>query len=46
MQLLIDMRKEAKAKKDYVTSDRIRKQLIGLGIELKDEKNGEMSWNR
>ena len=45
MQLLIDIRKEAKAKKDYATSDKIRKQLTDLGIDLKDEKDGAMSWN-
>lgn len=45
MQLLIEVRKEAKAKKDYATSDKIRKQLTGLGIDLKDEKDGAMSWN-
>jgi cysteinyl-tRNA synthetase len=44
MQLLIDIRKEAKTKKDYATSDKIRKQLANLGIELKDEKDGSMSW--
>ena len=45
MQLLIDIRKEAKSKKDFVTSDKIRNQLARLGITLKDEKSGEMSWN-
>jgi cysteinyl-tRNA synthetase len=45
MQLLIDIRKEAKSKKDYATSDKIRKQLTELGIDLKDEKDGSMSWN-
>jgi len=45
MQVLIDLRKEAKAKKDYATSDSIRKQLQGLGIELKDEKNGTVSYS-
>ncbi len=45
MQLLIDIRKEAKGKKDFVTSDKIRNQLAQLGILLKDEKSGEMSWN-
>lgn len=44
MQLLIDIRKEAKGKKDFVTSDKIRNQLGELGISLKDEKGGEMSW--
>ncbi len=44
MQLLIDIRKEAKAKKDYATSDKIRIQLNEMGILLKDEKDGNMSW--
>jgi cysteinyl-tRNA synthetase len=44
VKLLIDVRREAKARKDYVTSDKIRNQLLELGIQLKDEKNGEMSW--
>ena len=44
MQLLIDIRKEAKNKKDFATSDKIRNQLTELGITLKDEKGGEMSW--
>jgi cysteinyl-tRNA synthetase len=45
MQLLIDIRKEAKTKKDFATSDKIRNQLNALGILLKDEKGGEMSWS-
>ena len=45
MQLLIDIRKEAKKRKDFATSDMIRNQLAGLGILLKDEKSGDMSWN-
>ncbi len=45
MSLLIDIRKEAKMKKDYQTSDRIRKQLLELGISLKDEKDGRVSFN-
>jgi cysteinyl-tRNA synthetase len=44
MQLLIDIRKEAKEKKDYTTSDKIRKHLLAQGIILKDEKDGNMSW--
>ena len=44
MDLLIDIRKEAKTKKDYATSDKIRNQLSALGIEIKDEKDGGMSW--
>jgi cysteinyl-tRNA synthetase len=45
MELLIDIRKEAKTKKDFATSDKIRKQLTGLGINLKDEKDGGVSWS-
>ncbi|HMU44895.1 MAG TPA: cysteine--tRNA ligase [Chitinophagaceae bacterium] len=45
MQLLIDIRKEAKSKKDFATSDKIRNQLSQLGITLKDEKDGGMSWS-
>ena len=45
MQLLIDIRKEARNKKDFATSDKIRNQLSRLGIALKDEKGGEMSWS-
>src|SRR5436189_358835 len=43
MELLIDIRKEAKGKKDFATSDTIRNQVTRLGINLKDEKGGEMS---
>jgi cysteinyl-tRNA synthetase len=45
MQLLIDIRKEAKTKKDFATSDKIRNQLSQLGITLNDEKDGGMSWS-
>jgi cysteinyl-tRNA synthetase len=44
IQLLIDIRKEAKSKKDYATSDKIRQQLQQHGILLKDEKDGSVSW--
>ncbi len=45
MQLLIEIRKEAKGKKDFVTSDKIRNQLAAAGVLIKDEKGGEMSWS-
>lgn len=45
MQLLVDIRKEAKSKKDFSTSDKIRNQLAELGIEMKDEKDGSISWS-
>ncbi|HEU4470154.1 MAG TPA: cysteine--tRNA ligase [Flavisolibacter sp.] len=44
MQVLIELRKEARAKKDWMTSDKIRNQLASIGIQLKDEKDGNMSW--
>jgi cysteinyl-tRNA synthetase len=44
IQLLINIRKEAKSKKDFVTSDKIRNELAALGVELKDEKDGNMSY--
>jgi cysteinyl-tRNA synthetase len=46
IQILIELRKEAKAKKDYATSDAIRNKLINAGIQLKDEKDGTVSWNK
>ncbi len=44
LQVLINIRKEAKAKKDFATSDAIRNQLAEKGIQLKDEKDGTVSW--
>lgn len=44
LQLLIDIRKEAKSRKDFVTSDKIRNELASLGVQLKDEKDGGMSY--
>jgi cysteinyl-tRNA synthetase len=45
VELLIEIRKEARVKKDYATSDKIRNQLTGLGIVLKDEKDGSISYS-
>jgi cysteinyl-tRNA synthetase len=45
MQVLIELRKEARAKKDWATSDKIRNQLAAVGIQLKDEKDGNVSWS-
>lgn len=38
--LLIQLRNEARANKDFATSDKIRDQLAALGIQLKDGKEG------
>ena len=40
LQLLIDMRMEARANKDWALSDKIRDALLPLGIQLKDGKDG------
>jgi cysteinyl-tRNA synthetase len=44
MSVLIELRKEARAKKDWATSDKIRNQLAEAGIQLKDDKDGNISW--
>ena len=38
--LLLDLRQEAKARKEWALSDRIRDQLAELGIMVKDRKDG------
>jgi cysteinyl-tRNA synthetase len=43
LSLLVEIRKDAKTKKDYATSDKIRNQLLALGIILKDDKDGGIS---
>ncbi len=40
VELLIKLRAEARANKDFATSDKIRDELIELGIQLKDGKDG------
>lgn len=42
--LLIEIRKGAKSRKDYATSDKIRNELAQLGILLKDEKDGNITY--
>lgn len=38
--MLIDMRNQARANKDFAMSDQIRDQLMAIGIQLKDGKDG------
>ncbi|WP_126969499.1 cysteine--tRNA ligase [Gynurincola endophyticus] len=45
LDLLVEIRKEARSKKDYATSDKIRNQLAGIGIQMKDEKDGTVSFS-
>ena len=40
VELLIKLRKEARENKDWALSDQIRDELIALGIQLKDGKEG------
>lgn len=45
LELLIDIRRDARSRKDFATSDKIRNQLQQLGILLKDEKDGRVSYS-
>ena len=40
VEMLIQLRKEARENKDFATSDKIRDRLAALGIQLKDGKDG------
>jgi len=40
VELLLTLRQEAKAQKDWTTSDQIRDRLTALGFEIKDTKEG------
>ena len=40
IELLIQLRQEAKMQKNFALSDQIRNQLSEMGIELKDGKEG------
>ena len=42
--LLMDIRKNAKEQKDWATSDLIRDKLAALGFDVKDTKNG-VEWS-
>ena len=40
VELLIQLRNEARNNKDFATSDKIRDQLLAIGIQLKDGTEG------
>ncbi len=44
MDLLIELRKEAREKKDFATGDKIRNSLTQIGISLEDRKGGATEW--
>jgi cysteinyl-tRNA synthetase len=45
MELLLSLRSEAKAKKDFAVSDKIRAELLKLNYIIKDDKDGTR-WSR
>jgi cysteinyl-tRNA synthetase len=45
VRILIDLRQEAKARKDFASSDKIRDDLKNAGVVLKDTKDGVV-WER
>jgi len=45
MKIIIGLRQEAKNKKDFSTSDKIRNELKNVGVVLKDLKDG-VDWER
>lgn len=45
MEIIINIRNEAKKDKNYAMSDRIRDELNNIGIQLKDSKDGTL-WNK
>jgi cysteinyl-tRNA synthetase len=44
IEALIASRKEARSAKNWAESDRIRDELAGLGVVLKDNKDGTTTW--
>jgi cysteinyl-tRNA synthetase len=44
LSLLIEIRKDARTRKDWATSDQIRNKLADAGIMLKDDKDGSVSY--
>jgi cysteinyl-tRNA synthetase len=45
MQMIIEFRKEAREQKNWAKSDLIRDELLKLGVQIKDGKEGA-SWNK
>lgn len=43
--LLLEMRSEAKKNKDWATSDLIRNRLAEIGFAVKDTKDGGWEWS-
>ncbi|MBK8845214.1 MAG: cysteine--tRNA ligase [Bacteroidetes bacterium] len=45
MQLIVSLRADARSRKDFAASDKIRDELLRIGIQLKDGKEG-VTWER
>jgi cysteinyl-tRNA synthetase len=45
MRLILDIRGQARAQKDFATSDKIRDALTEVGITVKDGKEG-VTWSK
>ena len=45
MEIIIDLRKQAREDKNWSTSDKIRDGLQKAGIQVKDNKDGKTSWS-
>ncbi len=44
VQELVTQRQSARASKDYAASDKLRDELLGLGIKVLDRKDGTSDW--
>lgn len=44
MNLILELRKDVRAKKDFAASDKIRDELLKVGIQVKDGKDG-VTWS-
>ncbi len=45
IKVLIELRKKARIDKQYALSDKIRDDLKGIGVQLKDGKDGEITYS-
>ena len=46
MDMILEVRRTAKANKDWATSDLIRNRLAEIGIRVKDNKDGSSDWEQ
>ena len=44
VEMLLELRRKAKANKDWATSDDIRNRMATLGFEVKDTRDGSAEW--